>query len=153
MAYTSSKAKAGRGTVVSIGGVTGAGGTETFTPIYELTNASFSGSAWGTEDTSNFNSGVDEEFIANMRNNGELNLEGNVVDTDPGQVLLTTAYNSGSKYDFKVQNLPGPGETTGTLRTLSGLVTSYDETVTVKGKVAFTVKVKISGAITVTPGA
>lgn len=153
MAYTGSKAKAGRGTIVSIGGVTGATGTEVWTPIGELSTASFTGSSWGTDDTSNFDSGVDEEFIATMRNNGELSLDGNVVDTDPGQIALVAAYNSGSKYDFKVQQQPGPGETTGTLRAFSGLVLSYDETTTTKNKAGFSVKVKISGAITVTPGA
>jgi hypothetical protein len=36
MAYTGSKAQAGRGTALSIGGVTGAGGTETFTLVLAL---------------------------------------------------------------------------------------------------------------------
>ncbi len=148
-----SKAKAGRGTVVSIGGVTGATGTETFLSVAEVNDSSFTGSSWGTEDSSSFDSGVDEEFIATMRNNGEVNLKFNVVDTDAGQQALITAYNSGSKYDFKVQLKPGPGQTTGTLYAFSALVRSaFDLPVTVKGIIQNSAKLKISGPITPTYG-
>jgi hypothetical protein len=151
MAYTGSKARVGRATVVSIGPVTG--GTGAFTPIGEVMKSGFSGAAWGTVDVTNFDSGVDEEFITTTRNNGDVTIEGNLVDTDPGQVLLTTAYNSGSKYNFTVQLAPGPGETTGRLYAFSALVSSLDTPIDTKAAVSFSCKLKVSGAITVTPGA
>jgi hypothetical protein len=148
-----SKAKVGRGTIVSIGGVTGATGDEVFVPIEELMESSFSGGSWGTEDSSNFDSEVEEEFLSTMRNNGEVGLKGNLIDAAPGQVALEAAYDTGSKYDFKVQLKPGPGQTTGTLYTFSALVTSFfDIPVTTKGIIQFTSKLKVSGAIGKTVG-
>ena len=152
-AYTGSKAKTGRGTVVSIGGVSGGSGTETFIKVSEVLDSSFGSSAWGTEDSSNFDSGVDEEFLATMRNNGEVNLKYNVVDSDPGQQALNTACDSGQKYDFTVQLKPGPGQTTGTLYAFSALIlTVLEIPITTKGIIQNSSKLKISGSITKTFG-
>jgi hypothetical protein len=150
-----SKAKVGRGTIVSIGGVTGTtgGGAETFVVIEELMGSPFSGGVWGTEDVTNFQSGVDDEFISTTRNNGEVTLKGNLIDGAPGQAALNAAYNSGSKYDFKVQLLPGPGETTGTLYTFSALVTTFfDIDVSVRAAIQFSAKLKVSGEIVTVEG-
>ncbi len=154
MAYNGSRAKVGRGTVVSIGSVSGGAGGDVYTPIEELNDATFSGGQWGTAETTNFQSGVDEEFLTTTRNNGEVNLKGNLIDGAPGQAALTVAYNSGSKYDFKVQLAVGPGETTiGTAYTFSALVMSFfDIPVTTKGIVEFTSKLKVSGPITTIAG-
>jgi hypothetical protein len=152
--YTGSQAKVGRGTVVSIGGVSGAGGSEIFTQINELDKASFTGGKWGTADSTNFNSGVNDEFLTTIRDNGSVSLSGNLVDQDPGQVALAAAYANGLKYDFKVQLLPGPVETTtGTLYSFSALVESFfDIPVTTKDIIKFTSSLKISGPITETVG-
>src|SRR5450756_2018755 len=114
MSYTGSKARAGRGAALSIGGVTGSSGVA-YTQVGEVNKASFSGAAWGTIDVTNFDSGVDDEFITTTRNNGDLNVEGNLVDDDAGQIAFENAYDSGAKYNFKLQLLPGPGQTVGKL--------------------------------------
>jgi hypothetical protein len=149
-----SKAKVGRGTVVSIGGVTG-GTTTTFTPIEELMDASFSGAAWGTDETSNFDSGVNEEFVATMRNNGEVSLKGNLVDGAVGQTALSAACDTGSKFDFTIVLAKGPGETTkGTSYAFSAITLSFlNIGITTKGIVQFDAKLKVSGAIITTVGA
>lgn len=150
MAYTGSKSQVGRGTIVSIGGQTGTGGT--FTTIGEVTDASFSGAAWGTVDVTNFDSGVDDEFISTTRNNGDLTLQGNMIDAEPGQVALFAAYDTGFKYDFKVQLQPAQGQTTGKVYTFSALVTSLETSIQTRSVVNFNTKLKISGAITRTAG-
>jgi hypothetical protein len=146
-----SKARVGRGSALSIGGVTD-GTTVAFQHIAEANKASFSGGSWGTVDVTSFDSGVDEEFKTTTRNNGDLNLEGFLVDSDAGQVAVQAAYDSGNLYDFKLQLLPGPGQTTGTLYTFSGLVQSLDIPVETRSAITFTIKVKISGAIVRTIG-
>jgi hypothetical protein len=145
--YTGSKAGAGRGSVFSIS----ADGT-TYTEIGECMDASFAGGQWGTADVTNFDSTGNDEFITTTRDNGAVNLKGNVVDTDPGQVLLIAAYNSGATTFFKNQLLPGPGETTGRLYTFKALVQSYEETIETRSAIGFTAKLKISGVVTRTAG-
>ena len=148
-----SKAKVGRGTVVSIGGQTGAAGTENLIKVGEVMESSFTGSAWATEDVTNFDSNVDDEFLTTTRNNGELTLKYNVIDSDPGQQALIAAYNTGFKYDFTVQLKPGQGQTTGTSYAFSALVmTIFDIPVTTRGVIQSSGKLKISGPITPTYG-
>jgi hypothetical protein len=72
--YTKSQAQSGRGSVLSIGT---SGATPTYTVIGEVKSSSQSGSQWGTEDVTNFESGVDQEFQTTIRDNGELSLMGN----------------------------------------------------------------------------
>jgi hypothetical protein len=148
MPYTGSKAKAGRGTILSIGAITGATAAA-FVPVGELDDSSFSGGAWSFEETTNFDSGVDEEFLVTTRNNGELSLSGNLIDGDTGQNAVNAAYDSGDKHDFQVQLRPGPGQTTGTLYKFSALVMSFfDISIKTKSRISFTGKLKISGPIT-----
>jgi len=152
MAYTTSKAKSGRQTVVSIGGVTGSSGTA-LTPIFELSGATPSGGDWDFADTTNFNSGVDAESLSTIRQPVTFTLEGNVVDADPGQIALVAAYNNGGKYDFTVQLAAGPGAATGTLYAFSAYVQSYfDFKIDVKSAITFTSKLRVNGHITVTAG-
>jgi hypothetical protein len=152
MAYTKSKARTGRSTIISIGGVTGAGGSETFTPIFEITKSPFGGSSWNKIDRSNFNSGTDEEKGKGMRDPGQVTLEGNDVDDDPGQILLLAAYNDGDNpYDFKVQTKATTGYSAGTIYLFSALVMSFDRTVELKADRTFSSKLEISGPVAVTP--
>jgi hypothetical protein len=59
MPYTKSQAQSGRGSILSIGTT---GTTPTFSVIGEVKTASQSGSQWGTEDVTNFESGNDQEL-------------------------------------------------------------------------------------------
>jgi uncharacterized iron-regulated membrane protein len=132
MTYSGSLAQAGRGSSVLIG--------STPTEIGEVTSAAFSGQAWGYVETSNFDSGVDEEFIPTMRDNGTLRIQGNKVDADAGQVLL--------KADYVVQ-LPKTATqtTTGTKYTFTAYCQTLTFAVGVKDKIALDATLKITGPI------
>lgn len=155
MAYTGSKAQSGRGSAISIGAVSGGTGSgETFTLIGEVSESGISGNAWGTEDSTNFQSGADEEFLSTVRNNGEVGMVVNRVSSDAGQIALETAYQSGNKYDFQIV-LPKLASqvTSGDMYAFSALVMSREIAIGVKKKVELTVKLKISGAVVLTVGA
>jgi hypothetical protein len=153
MAYTGSKAQSGRGSALSIGGVTGSTGTETFTLIGEAKTSGISGAQWGTDDTTNFQSGADQEFLTTVRNNGSLRIDGNRVSSDAGQVAVEAAFASGSKYDFKlVLPLTAVQTTTGDTYTFSALVEQREFTVDVTKAISYSVTLKISGPVTLTVG-
>ena len=155
MAYTGSKAISGRGSQFLIGGVTGAAGTgsETFTLIGEVSSAGPEESQWATEDTTNFQSGNVQEFYTTIFDPGMLNVSGNRVSTDPGQIALQAAVNSGLRYDFKlILPLQGAQTTTGDTYVYSGLAMSYAFPVESKSIVKFTCKIKVSGVSQFTPG-
>lgn len=155
MSYTGSKSQAGRGSALSIGPITGTAGTPTFTVIGEIKSSGISGAQWQTEEVSNFLSGADQEFITTMRNNGTVDISGNRVASDAGQVAVEAAFASGLKYDFKLV-LPINGQagqtTTGDTYTFSALVESRDISIDTTKAVGWSVKLKISGAVTLVAG-
>ena len=154
MAYTGSKAQAGRGTVLSIGELTGTT-TTTWTPIGEISSSGISGSQWQTDDVSNFDSGADQEFITTMRDNGTVDISGNRVPLDAGQAAIEAAFADGLKYDFKIQlpkNVQAGQTTSGDSYTFSAIVLSREVPIETTRKVGWNVKLKISGAVTLMPG-
>jgi predicted secreted protein len=151
--YTKSQAQSGRGTVLSIGST---GATPTFSVIGEVKTATQSGSQWGTEDVTNFESGNDQEFQTTIRDNGEFSLAGNRVNNDAGQLATESAFADGSIRPFKLQLPLNPltGQmTTGDLYTFNALVVSRDFSVEFNKVITFSTKLKVSGAVTLTPGA
>jgi hypothetical protein len=152
MAYTGSKAQAGRGSQLFVGGVSGAGAPVT-TLVGEVKSAGVSGAQWATEDVSNFESGADIEFGTTMRDNGTMDLMGNRVSSDAGQIAIEAAFGTGSKYDWKLQLPLAPGQsTTGDIYTFSALVVSREFPIETTKIIPFTVKLKISGPVTLTVG-
>jgi hypothetical protein len=118
----------GAGTVLSIGGVTGAAGTETFVPIGELSDFKFDGFKRSTTTNTNFDSGQVQQDLGTILDYGTLAGTYNRVSTNAGQLALIAALQStgGFAYDFKLQLQPNAllGQTTtGDLYTLSGIVT------------------------------
>ncbi|RSL15571.1 hypothetical protein EDE15_1062 [Edaphobacter aggregans] len=155
MSYTGSRAQAGRGSSLSIGGVTGAGGSPTFVTIGEIKSSGISGAQWSTDDVSNFQSGADSEFITTMRDNGTLDISGNRVASDAGQVAVEAAFASGLKYDFKLVlpiNVQAGQTTVGDTYGFSALVQSRDISVDTSKAVGWSVKLKISGPVTLSAG-
>lgn len=141
MTYSGSLAQAGRGSTLSIG----ASPTE----IGEVTSAAFSGQAWAYADTSNFDSGVDEEFIPTMRDNGTLRVQGNKVDADAGQVLLKADYDSGGKSAYVLLLPKTPAQTvSGTKYTFNAYCQTLTFAASTKDKVGLDATLKITGPIT-----
>jgi len=153
--YSGSRAQAGRGSALSIGGITGAGGTETFTLIGEIKTSGISGAQWATEDVTNFQSGSDQEFLTTIRDNGTLDIAGNRIAADAGQVAVESAFSSGLKYDFKLVlpiNVQAGQTTTGDTYQFSALVQSRDISVDTTKAIGWSVKLKISGPVSLTAG-
>lgn len=152
MSYSKSQAQSGRGTILSIGST---GATPTFSVIGEVKTATQSGSQWGTEDVTNFESGNDQEFQTTIRDNGEFSLAGNRVPSDAGQLATEAAFSDGIIRPFKLQlpiNTLTGQTSTGDLYTFSALVVSRDFSVEFNKVITFATKLKVSGPVTLTPG-
>ena len=155
MSYTGSKAQAGRGSQLYIGGVTGVGGSESWTLIGEVKSGSISGVSFDKEDVSNFQSGVYKEYLATMVDPGTLDMSGNRVSTDAGQLAVEAAFLTGLTYDWKLVlpiNTKTGQTTTGDTFILSGFVQSRDIAVDTTKAVGWNVKLQLSGPPTITPG-
>lgn len=118
----------GAGCVLSIGGVTGATGTETFIPIGEISDFKFDGFKRSTTTNTNFDSGQIQQDLGTILDFGTLSGTYNRVSTNTGQLALIAALqsSSGAAYDFKLQLAINPlvGQTTsGDTYQLSGIVT------------------------------
>lgn len=145
MTYTGSKAQAGRGSSLSIGA--------TPTEIGEVASCSPTGNEWEYVDTSNFDSGVNEEFISTMRNNGTFRVQGNRVAADAGQVLVESDYNTGGSSTYTLSLPKTASQTTsGDKYVFLAFVQSRTFTVGVKEKISYDLTLKVSGAVTFTTG-
>jgi hypothetical protein len=155
MSYTGSKAQSGRGTQLSIGGVTGAGGTETYTLVGEVKTTGVSGVSFDETEVSNFDSGVYKEFLATMIDPGTLDLSGNRISSDAGQIAVEAAFLAGVKYNWKMVlpiNVQAGQTTTGDTYVFSGFVKSRDIPVDTSKEIGWSVKIRLSGAPTFTAG-
>jgi predicted secreted protein len=109
--------------------------------IAELTSISGPSKARDTIDVTNFGSpDTYREFIAGMKDGGEVGIEGNFIasDTD-GQVGLDTDFEAGTIQDFIITF---PDSTTWTF---TAIVTKFETTDTFDGKVGFSASLKVSG--------
>jgi len=139
----------GAGTVLSIGGVTGATGTETFVPIGELTDFKFDGFKRDTAQNTNFDSGQIRQDLGTILDYGTLSGTYNRVSTNTGQLALIAALqtSSGAAYDFKLQlpvNALLGQTTTGDSYAISGIVTeagSFDISQTKVSTSNFSIKI------------
>ncbi|HTF67032.1 MAG TPA: phage tail tube protein [Edaphobacter sp.] len=145
-----SKAQVGRSSVFSIGTP---GGSPTYTPVGEVKSSGITGAQWGTTDVTNYDSGVDQEFITTVRNNGSLKLDGNRVSSDAGQIMVETAFSTGAITPFELKLPKSSGQTSaGDTFTFNALVESRDFTVGVSEVINYSVTLKISGPVTFTAG-
>jgi hypothetical protein len=153
--YSGSKAQSGKGSSLSIGAITGSVGTEVFILIGEIKTSGISGAQWSSEDVTNFQSGNDQEFLTTTRNNGTVDISGNRIASDAGQVAVENAFSTGLKYDFKLVlpiNQQAGQTSVGDTYTFSALVESRDITIDTTKAISWGVKLKISGPVTLTVG-
>jgi hypothetical protein len=145
MSYAGSQAQSGRGTVIAIGA--------TPTAIGECSDFPLNRSKWETADVTNFSSGSDGEFIATIRKPGSVNIKGNRVVSDAGQVLVEAAYQSGAISAFTV-TLPKTvsQSTSGDKYTFNALVLSLDFSIQPTKQIEFSLDLQISGPVTFTAG-
>lgn len=143
--YTKSAAQTGAGSSLSIGA--------TPTIIGEIKSAGISGAQWSTADVTNFQSGVNQEFISTIRNNGSVKISGNRASSDAGQILTEAAFGSGLITAFVLTIDKTPAQTTtGDTYAFSALVESREFDLSVDKEVSWSVTLKISGPVTFTIG-
>ena len=149
MSYTKSAAGIGLGTILSIGTT---GTTPTFTPVGELKTLNQSGRQVSTEDVTNLQSSA-KEFIPTLVDSGTWDLSGNRIGGDAGQMAMEAAFSGLTILPFKIQ-LPKTAAqaTAGDTFSFNALVQEVNYSVSVDKAVTFTGKLKVSGAITLTPG-
>ncbi len=151
MAYTGSQAQAGRLAQLAIN--TGSTTTPVWTTVGEVKDAAQSGAAWGTVDVTNFESGINKEFITTIRDNGIWKLTCNRVSGDAGQVALKAAYASGLAAMFQLTYPLSGAQTAGDTDSFSALVESVDVDVSTEKAIEMSVALKVTGAITSVVGA
>ena len=157
MAYTTSKAMAGRGSQFFLGGITGVAGGN-YQLVGEIDTTDLSEVQWEFEETSNFQSGAFKEWMSTMLDSGTVDVKGNYVagGTDAGQQAFNAALNSGQPYDCKIVLTVNPlvGQTTtGDTISFSAFVSRGGGlSVSTAKKIGFSAQLKITGPRSFTPG-
>lgn len=145
MTYSGSQAQAGRGTTISIGA--------TPTLIGEISEIPFDLPEWNTDDVTNFESGLDEEFIVTIRKSMEFTVTGNRVSSDAGQTAVQAAYAGPTLSAFVIQLPKTSSQTTnGDKYAFNAWVLAQSFTIQTTKKVDFKMKLKTSGPVTFTAG-
>jgi hypothetical protein len=144
--YAGTLAQTGAGTIISIGTAPG-------TVIGEASDLPLNRPKWATANVTNFQSGKDAEYIGTVREGATVNVKGNRVSADAGQVAVETAYQSGLATTFLV-TLPKTKLQTsaGDTITFSAIVQSFDFSVSPTKQVEFSIDLQVSGPSNVTPG-
>lgn len=145
MAYTGSKAQAGRGATLSIGATPGV-------LIGEITDLPFDLPEWQTVDTTNLQSGSDSEFLPTIRKTSAWTLKVNRVSTDAGQAAVQTAYSAATLTPFSLTLPAEQGQTTGDSFTFNAYVLSASFTISPTSVVSASLKIQISGPVTPVEG-
>src|ERR1043166_9249280 len=117
---------------------------EVFNPIAEVRKVTISGNKVDFADVTNIQSPNNyKEFIPTLIEAGELSFECNYIPADTTQASLVTARDARTKHNWKVV-LPS---TLGNI-TFAGFVSSIDPSLDYSKEATLSVKVKITGAVT-----
>ncbi|HKD60545.1 MAG TPA: hypothetical protein VKB47_08795 [Terracidiphilus sp.] len=145
MPYTGSKSQAGRGSQFLIGA--------TPTEVGECSDVQFNRPEWDFADVTNLDSGSDQELLSTIRKATTINLKGNRVSSDAGQVLVETNYQSGAEVAFTLQ-LPKTGSqvTAGDKYVGNAFVKASTFDVTPTKQIEFNITLQPTGPITLTVG-
>jgi hypothetical protein len=141
-----SKSQAGRGTVIAIG--------VTPTTIGEVKNIKRSGNEWKTEDVSNMSTSTrSTEKLATILEQGKVELSGNRVSSDAGQVALDAAFETGLASSFLITLPKTATQTTaGDTYAFSAIVLSNAPSdLDVTKTIQFGASLEITGDVTFTP--
>lgn len=137
-----SKSQAGRGATIAIGA--------TPTLIGEVKNVKPSGEEWKTEDVTNLGtSGNNTEKLATILEGGTVEISGNRVSSDAGQVALQAAFASGVATNFVI-TLPKTSTqtTTGDTYTFLAIVLALPTPeLDVTKSIPFTAKLQVTDGV------
>jgi len=124
------------------------------TVIAGIKHIAHTGNKIDTEDVTDLSTpSIDKIFMATLRDNGSISIDGNYLPTDPGQAALAAAYGSAANTPFVVTYPIESGAVTATKDAFSGIVTSWNVDLQFEKYVTFKAEIKVSGAITTTLGA
>jgi predicted secreted protein len=152
MAYTGSKAFAGRGSAIQYSTNPP---SVAYTVLAEIKNVQFSGAKADLADVTNFQSGNFREFLPTLNDAGEVSISGNLIPNDTTEQAILGFFNSQTLVTFQVQ-LPantaqGFATTLGTY-TFKAYVVSFDYGIPVDKETTITLKLKITGSVTFATG-
>lgn len=145
MAYTGSKAQAGRGSTLSIGA--------TPVEIGEVSDIPFKRPEWDYVDVTNLDSGSDQEMLPTIRKASSFTVKFNRVVSDAGQIAVEAAYASGAISAFVVQ-LPKSSTQTvsGDKYTFNAFVKGADFDVSPTKQIESSCTLQVSGSVAYTAG-
>ena len=115
--------------------------------ILELTSLSGPTESAETIDmTSHDSSDTYREFIAGLRDGGELSFEGNFIPSDStGQIAMHTDFQSGSTKTWSITFPSSLGSMAG-----NGIVTAFELSYPAEGKISISGTIKVTGKPTLT---
>lgn len=137
--YTGSKAQAGRGSTLTIGG----------TVIGEIDNLPMKRGKWALVKTTNFQSGSDAEQLVTIRDPSSITFKGNRVSSDAGQVALEAAYQNATLSTFVLTlpiNTKAGQSSQGDTYTFSAYVIASDFDDSTEQAVQYSIELQGSGA-------
>jgi hypothetical protein len=144
--YTGTKAQTGAGTMIAIGTAPG-------TILGEVSDLPLNRPKWATANVTNFESGKDAEYIGTVREGATVNIKGNRVSADAGQVAAETAYQAGTATPFLATLPKTAGQSVaGDTITFSAIVLSFDLSVSPTKQVEFSMDLQVSGPSAIAVG-
>jgi hypothetical protein len=128
-----------------------------YTAVGEIKTTDPGKGQFDKEETSNFQSGLDKEYLKTMRDNGAPKLSGNRVGSDAGQLAVVAAYNDGdNSYMIQITlpiNKKAGQTTTGDIYTYDALVMHQSfGPVEVNKAIPFECELQITGPFTFVAG-
>lgn len=152
-----SKAQTGNNLTLEIGGTTpanGIPGPDTYTLIGDVMEAPLMWGEWAMAPTTNFQS-TTKESIPTIREEGSVEVKGNCVDNDAGQVLAYAAFKSATPTDFRVKKPANvkAGQSVGSSYVFSAYVKSFKlPDVKPDSPITFSMSLQLIGTELFTPG-
>src|SRR6185437_4550393 len=108
---------------------------------------------WDFVDTTNFESGSDAEMLSTIRKAPTIEMKGNRVAGDAGQVAVETAYQAGTISSFTV-TLPKTSTqtTSGDKYVFNAYVKNCNFSIQTTKQIEFSISLQVSGPCTFTAG-
>lgn len=150
MTYVNSQAFAGRQTLLKYSTNPP---SVAYTTLNEVKTIGFSGTKYDLADVTNMNSTNFKEWLPTLADSGDLSIAGNLIPNDASEIALIGFFNNATLVAWEVVLPPGPGFPTseGTF-TFYAYVSSIDRNIPVEKEATISIKLKITGQISFTPG-
>jgi predicted secreted protein len=138
MAYTTSQAFAGRGSLLEYG----SGSPVVYTILAEVKTLNFSGRKFDLADVTNMQSGFFREWLPTLADSGDLDIDANFIPGDTTQHNLNNLFNTATLSPWEIV-LPN---SLGTL-TFNAYVINSQWSLDVDKEAKLTIKLKITGQV------